>query len=152
MKIRLENLKDDQQLLGLIAVVIAVGFLIFFFLQTRAEGRPSVQGEEQLRTEIQAMERDIAEMSQMESLDSVETYWVALFDTAARSGLELKNARVAEDKRYRGPLQSRTGILEGDTAVVLATLNHLHQKMPLFLYAVKIEGHMTEVTISVVGV
>lgn len=152
LDISLEKVKNDQQLLGLCAVVIAFIILVFFLLQARAESRPTVQGEAQLRTEIQAARNDIEQMSQKPSLDSVEGYWIALYEAASISGLELINSRVQEDQRYRGPLQSRTGIIEGETAVVLSTLHHLSKSIPLSMYAIKIQGQVTEVTVSVVGV
>ena len=152
MNISLNTVRNDQQLLFLGAIVVALILVVFSFLKTREENRPSIQGEEQIRSEIQAMRSDIKAMSQMASLDTAEAYWITLFDAASRSGLVLKNARVDKDQRYRGPLQSRTGILEGPTDIVLTTLYHLHQKMPVFLYSIKIEGRLAEVTISVVGV
>ncbi|WP_300498438.1 hypothetical protein [Marinobacter sp.] len=152
LDINLEKLKKDQQLLALCGVVIGFAFLIFFLLQTREESRPTVQGEAQLRTEIRAAKNDIADMSQKSSLDSVEGYWIALFEAASLSGLELVNSRVPDDQRYRGPLQSRTGVIEGETAVVLSTLHYLSKRIPLFLYSIKIQGPVTEVTVSVVGV
>lgn len=152
LDINIEKLKKDQQLLALCAVVVAFAFLVLFLLQTREESRPTVQGENQLRTEIRAAKTDIAEMSQKSSLDSVEGYWIAMFEAASLSGLELVNSRVPDDQRYRGPLQSRTGVLEGETEVVLSTLHHLSKRIPLFLYSIKIQGPMTEVTVSVVGV
>ena len=152
MDARLGKLRHDQQLLILLVIVVAVVFMTLSFLKTRAEARPSVHGEAQIRSEIQAMRSDIKAMSQMSSLETVDAYWMALFDTAARSGLILKMARVPDYQRYRGPLKSRTGVIEGPTDIVLTTLRHLHQKMPIFMYSVKIEGQMAEVTVSVVGV
>lgn len=152
LDINLEKLRNDQQLLALCAVVVACVILVFFLLQTREESRPTVQGESQLRTEIRAAKNDIAEMSKKSSLDSVEGYWVALYEAASLSGLQLVNSRVPEDQRYRGPLQSRTGVIEGETAIVLSMLHHLSESIPLFMYSIKIQGPVTEVTVSVVGV
>lgn len=150
--ISLEKLKNDQQLLGLCALVVAFVIFVFFLLQTREQSRPTVQGEAQLRTEIQAARNDISQMSQKPSLDSVEGYWIALYEAASISGLELINSRVQAEQRYRGPLQSRTGVIQGETAVVLSTLHHFSKSIPLFLYSIKIQGPLAEVTVSVVGV
>lgn len=152
LDINLEKLRNDQQLLTLCGVVVAFVVLVCLMLQTREEGRPTVHGESQLRAEIRAAKNDISEMSQKSSLGSVEGYWIALFEAASLSGLQLVNSRVPEDQRYRGPLQSRTGVIEGETAVVLSTLRHLSTRMPLFMYSIKIQGPVTEVTVSVVGV
>lgn len=152
LDINIEKLKKDQEFLALCAVVVAFAFLVLFLLQTRQESRPTVQGENQLRTEIRAAKADIADMSQKSSLDSVQGYWITMFEAASVSGLELVSSRVPDDQRYRGPLQSRTGVIEGETEVVLSTLRHLSKRIPLFLYSIKIQGPVTEVTVSVVGV
>lgn len=149
---KIEKYRDDTQFLMLSGVVIALVIVLFYLLQTMAQNRPTVQSADRLKAEIQAMESDIAAMSGMASLESVDSYWISLFDTAEKTGLELKVARVPEEQRYQGPLQSRTGVLEGPTDVMLATLHKLQEQIPLFLYSIKIEGHMAEITLSVVGV
>lgn len=150
--VNIEKIRNDRQLLMLFGLTVAFIFFVFLLLQTRAESRPTVQGEAQLRAELEAAKADISAMSQKQSLESVESYWVALYDATSRAGIDLVNSKVPSDQRYQGPLQSRTGTIEGETAVVLSMLRHLAEHMPLFLYSLKIKGQVTEVTVSVVGV
>lgn len=152
MTFSFDDLKNDRQLLSLIGVVVVVAIFAFQFIQSREQGRPSVYGRENLAAEIQAMKDDISSMSAKDSLESVDSYWLSLFDNADKHGLELKVANVTTDGRYQGPLQSRTGVLEGPTEILLATLYELQKSMPIFLYTIKIEGPNAEVTLSVVGV
>lgn len=151
MKI-LDSINKDRQLLSLVVIVLGVAFGAFNVVAAREDARPSAFGKEQIVSEIAAMKRDIANMKDMKSLDSVDTYWMSLFDFADRAGLSLKPLSTSDDNVYRGPLQSKEGVLSGSTDLLLASLYELQKVLPIYLYTIRIEGRNAEVSLSVVGV
>jgi hypothetical protein len=109
---------------------------------------------ETIDSDIRNTAEFVAELSAISELPPVPESWDRLIASSQTYGYQVKPYSQADTEQialYSGPLKNWSGVVRGETSVVLRAVRQLQIQVPIFLYDYKIEGDEIFINLSVVG-